>query len=67
MELNGKKFECLRYGFDEDIKLSTNYTSNTGVIISEEDQVRDLGVTVHRSGGFDIVTYTNINSNLCFI
>ena len=52
MELHGNKFECVRYGFDEDIKLSTNYTSNTGAIISEEDQVRDLGVTMHRSGSF---------------
>ena len=52
MELHGDKFECLRYGTNEDIRSSTHYTSNTGNIITEADQVRDLGVTMDRNGTF---------------
>ena len=52
MELHGDKFELLRYGQNSDITSQTNYISNTGLVIQEEDQVRDLGVTMHRSGSF---------------
>ena len=52
MELHGDKFELLRYGENPDLRADTLYTSNTGMIIKEEDQVRDLGVTMHRSGSF---------------
>ena len=52
MELHGDKFELLRYGLDPDLKADTLYKSNTGLIIKEEEQVRDLGVTMHRSGSF---------------
>ena len=52
MELHGDKFELLRYGENVDIQSRTEYTSNTGLIIKEENQVRDLGVTMHRSGSF---------------
>ena len=52
MELHGDKFECLRYGPNEDIKEATSYSSNTGNIINEKDMVRDLGVMMHKSGNF---------------
>ena len=52
MELHGDKFELLRYGQNSDIISQTNYISNTGLVIKEEDKVRDLGVTMHRSGSF---------------
>ena len=52
MELHGDKFELLRYGDNAEIKSETQYTSNTGLVIKEEDQVRDLGVTMHSSGSF---------------
>ena len=52
MELHGDKFELLRYGSDSEIKAETEYISNTGLIIKEESQVRDLGVTMHSSGSF---------------
>ena len=54
MELHGDKFELLRYGLDPDLKADTLYKSNTGLIIKEEEQVRDLGVTMHRSGSFSL-------------
>ena len=52
MELHGDKFELLRYGPNSDIICQTDYISNTGLVIKEENQVRDLGVTMHRSGSF---------------
>ena len=52
MELHGDKFELLRYGVNSEIKAETDYISNTGLIIKEESQVRDLGVTMHSSGSF---------------
>ena len=52
MELHGDKFELLRYGDNAELKDRTQYISNTGLIIKEEDQVRDLGVRMHNSGSF---------------
>ena len=52
MELHGDKFECLRYGPNEEIRTSAQYTSNTGAIISEKEHVRDLGVAMDRKGDF---------------
>ena len=52
MELHGDKFELLRYGENGEIKSETKYISNTGLVIKEEEQVRDLGVTMHSSGSF---------------
>ena len=46
MELNGDKFECLRYGPDKELQSTTQYTSNTGIQIQEKDHVKDLGVTI---------------------
>ena len=52
MQLNGDKFECLRYGQNKDIKETTCYKSNTDVTIEEKEHVRDLGVTMSNDGTF---------------
>ena len=52
MELHGSKFDLVRYGENESLKSGTNYKSNLGSVIEEQDQVTDLGVTMHRSGNF---------------
>ena len=52
MELHGDKFECLRYGPTEEIRVSTQYTSNSGNAISESYNVRDLGITMSKDGTF---------------
>ena len=44
MELNDIKFEVLRYGLDEYIKIHTEYTTPTGKTITTKDSVKDLGV-----------------------
>ena len=45
MKFNGKKFEVLRYGSNEDLKLSTNYlTPEADDIIEAKDCLRDLGI-----------------------
>ena len=49
---NNKKFEALRYGIDEVIKLSTSYTAPDGSLIAEKDHLRDLGVTMSADGTF---------------
>ena len=46
MELNGDKFECLRYGQDKQLQRDTQYTSNTGLPIQQKGRVKDLGVTM---------------------
>ena len=46
MEFNSSKFELLRYGKDEVLKLCTHYLNNNGFIIDRKSQVTDLGVTV---------------------
>ena len=52
MQLNGDKFECLRYGSNIEIKDQTCYKSNSDVTIEEKDHVRDLGVTMSNDGTF---------------
>ena len=52
MLFNETKFERLRYGADEVLKLSTSYTAPDGSIIPEKDHVRDLGVTMSNDGSF---------------
>ena len=49
---NNKKFEVLRHGNDETLKLSTNYTAPDGTIITEKSNLRDLGVTMSADGTF---------------
>ena len=52
MELNADKFECMRYGTNQDLKEGTQYKSNTGSTIQEQDHVKDLGVTMSNDGTF---------------
>ena len=52
MQLNSSKFECLRYGLNDEIKAASHYTSSTGEPIQEKTQVRDLGVIMEDSGSF---------------
>ena len=52
MFFNNLKFECLRYGIDSTLKLTTNYTSPSGSIIDDKEHVRDLGVTMSSDGSF---------------
>ena len=49
---NNKKFEALRQGGDETLKICTNYTAPDGTIISEKSDLRDLGVTMSADGTF---------------
>lgn len=52
MELHGDKFELLRYGSDQEIQSLTQYHSNTGSVIKEKDNVRDLGVIMSKDATF---------------
>jgi ribonuclease P/MRP protein subunit RPP40 len=52
MMFNAKKFEVARYGPDEVLKSTTNYTGSDGSIIPEKEHVRDLGVTMSNDGSF---------------
>ena len=57
---NADKFECLRYGRDEEIKSTTSYMSNSQDTIKCCSSVRDLGVTVSSDACF-----TEHISNVC--
>ena len=57
---NNKKFEALRHGNDEALKLTTNYTAPDGTIITEKSSLRDLGVTMSADG-----TFKQHISNIC--
>lgn len=52
MQFNSKKFECLRYGTNQELKVNTQYLSNTGEVIKTFDHTRDLGVTMSCDGTF---------------
>ena len=52
MTFNDTKFELLRYGKDETLKLCTSYTADTGIVISEKCHVKDLGVTMSSNANF---------------
>ena len=52
MVFNAKKFEALRYGYDDVLKAITSYTSPDGSIIPDKDHLRDLGVTMSANGSF---------------
>ena len=43
-QFNAEKFECMRYGYNEEIETTTSYLSNTGSQIKNSDAVKDLGV-----------------------
>ena len=44
MKFNGKKFELLRYGPNQDIKESTGYLTPEGETIEQKNNIRDLGI-----------------------
>ena len=52
MEFNSLKFEALRYGADDALKIFTNYLSSSGSIIDQKHSVRDLGVMMNDDGTF---------------
>ena len=52
MELNGDKFEHLRYTCTPGDEPLPGYTSNKGTIIEPTDHVKDLGVTMSCDGSF---------------
>ena len=52
MEFNNTKFECLRYGCNNDLKPCTSYKTKSGEWITEVDHVKDLGVTLSSIGNF---------------
>ena len=45
-QLNGEKFECLRYGKNANIKDETYYLTPEGAPIPCKTQVKDLGVII---------------------
>ena len=53
MEFNSLKFEVLRYGREEVLKIFTNYLSSSGTIIDHKDSVRDLGVIMSADASFN--------------
>ena len=52
MEFNNTKFECLRYGYNNDLKACTSYKVKSGEWITEVDHAKDLGVTLNSNGNF---------------
>ena len=61
MLFNGKKFELLRYGSNEEIKASTNYlTPEYEDLIEVKENLRDLGITMS-----DDATFTNHINEVC--
>ena len=51
-KFNSEKFECLRYGPNENIKSDTSYKSSCQDIITSKPSVRDLGVTMSADATF---------------
>ena len=64
---NEKKFEALRIGIDEILKITTNYTAPNGTIISEKDHLGDLGITMSADGSFSqhIKNMCQSANNMC--
>ena len=52
MKFNSEKFELLRYGKNEEIKLNTIYFSADDNIIEEKEVLRDLGVQMNNKADF---------------
>ena len=53
MIFNGKKFEMLRYGKNQEIKMNTNYFSpNYEDIIEVKENLRDLGIIMSDNASF---------------
>ena len=53
MEFNNTKFECLRYGCNNDLKACTSYKAKSGEWITEVDHAKDLGVTLSSNGNLE--------------
>ena len=51
-QFNGNKFECLRYGDNNNLRNSTSYKFSTGSVITVKDSVRDLGVEMATDASF---------------
>jgi hypothetical protein len=52
MKYNSKKFECIRYGPENELITSTHYTSDDGSPIMEVNHLKDLGITMSNDGTF---------------
>ena len=53
MKFNGKKFEVLRYGTNQDLKNSTNYlTPGAEDLIEVKESLRDLGIQMSDDAKF---------------
>ena len=53
MLFNSKKFEMLRYGSKDDLKVSTNYfTPDCEDFIEVKENLRDLGIIINDRGTF---------------
>ena len=62
---NPEKFECLRYGLNENLKQTTSYLSSSGTTIPSNETVRDLGITLSHDATFsqhigNVVSSTNM-------
>jgi len=60
MLFNEKKFELLRYGKNQDIKDTTNYTGPLKNQIGEKQCVRDLGIMINNT-----LTFTDHITKVC--
>ena len=54
MLFNDKKFELLRYGNNQNLKMATSYLSNNGTQIQDKPFTKDLGVTMSSSADFKL-------------
>ena len=55
MKFNGSKFQCIRYGQNEDLKNDTVYlTANMEGVIDQSSNLRDLGVILSDDAKFDL-------------
>ena len=52
MAFNSKKFEILRYGWDEELKNSTEYPPEAEDLIERKECLRDLGIQMSDNGKF---------------
>lgn len=52
MQLNGDKFEHIRYGNQHDLQTDSCYVSSSGSVIKEKESVKDLGVIMSNTGQF---------------
>ena len=53
MQLNGLKFEHLKYGKNEELKEQSKYCSDTGFPIETKSMVKDLGITLDVNTTYD--------------